>query len=222
MKTLHHGIAFTGLGKSGKSTSAGYLVERYGWIRVGFADKLKYELASMLAGQESEGDPFRFVMLRDQFFRIMSGPSTPQKEQLRRMMQGYGQWWRERDEDHWLQPVAEAINLCQAKSLRAGIIPGPAFVCDDLRHVNEAQMLTSLGFVIVRLERLEAGLGVHAEHESEKQVAKVEATKILHNNGPLEGLFAKLDELALEVRPNGMGCEPQEMIEILTGIKNLD
>ena len=73
----------------------------------------------------------------------------------------------------------------------------PLAVIDDCRFPNEAEALRSLGFVIVRIERVDrqaVGRGTGAEtHASEMLVDSIHPDLVLSNDGTLADLEQKID-----------------------------
>lgn len=141
-------IAFTGYAGSGKSTAAQHLVERHGYTLVKFAAPLKAMMRALGLGErEIEGD------LKEMPSPLLCG-RTP-----RHAMQTLGTEWG-RDLIHpslWVTVAAASID--------AVIAQGGDVVVDDLRFVNEAEVIRNRGGYIVEMYR--QGYGPINAHASE-------------------------------------------------------
>jgi len=125
-------VAVSGKRGAGKSALARVLIEDYGFVLGSFAKPLKerakldfcLSAAQVYGDQKEVVDPRYGMTSRDILIKI-------------------GQAYRSIDNDFWVNELR--------KSLETEIRP---VVIDDMRFVNEANMLKGMGAMLVRLERL--------------------------------------------------------------------
>ncbi len=125
-------IGISGKRGVGKTTSAKYLVKKYGYIRIGFADDLKL-MAKMLY-------PFTdrdFTTDKEKKYKEFDW--TP-----RDFLLHLGELMRYHDKDYWLNRLLAKCND-DTKN----------YCIDDLRFKNEAQALIIAGAKLIRIERYE-------------------------------------------------------------------
>ena len=173
-------IVFTAGLKSGK-TAAAAVAERAGYQRVRFAAPLKDMLVTMgLTRQQVEVDK--------EIPCDLLGGATP-----RRALQLLGtEFGRAIDESLWTR-IAEY-------KIRDLLAAGKTVVVDDCRFDNEAEMLSRLGAVIVRIERDALKkkrswfqsflllIGVKKIHASERGISDRHVDVTIKNNGTLQEL----------------------------------
>jgi hypothetical protein len=106
-------VALSGKMGHGKTTVAQYLVNNYGFERMGFSDKLKEHIRDMIFAEKD----------------IQEKPDW-----MRKLMQAYGAARRATDPDYWSERLIE--ELCWH---RWG--PDEYIVIDDLRFENEIEAL---------------------------------------------------------------------------------
>lgn len=130
-------IAFTGLAGSGKTTAAKALVHFHGYSRISFADPIRRMLMAIGLTAEDMAD-------RKEVPHALIGFNTP-----RVAMQTLGTEWGRRTicDDLWLKIARRDIEQARAFPDFAGI------VIDDCRFDNEAELIRSLGGVVVKVER---------------------------------------------------------------------
>lgn len=174
-------IGLTGLIGSGKSEVARHLMERYGFVRIKFADPLKNMLRSLLREvgldvvtieRMIEGD------LKEVPCEALSG-CTP-----RHAMITLGTEWGRNclAKELW-------VHVTKLK-IKAALKAGQSVVLDDCRFVNEAAMVTDLGGEVWRIDR---GQLLAVNHESETGQALVPVQKRIQNDGSLFDLRRKID-----------------------------
>lgn len=162
-------IGLTGYAQSGKDTVANILVEKYGFRRLAFADKIReilYELNPMVCGE-----PLQIKV------DVEGWDKAKQHPEVRRLLQKMGVACRTQlSASVWIAPVIRAINS-----------PDERIVVTDVRFKNEVDLLR-LGFNahIWRVER--PGVGPVNNHISEREVSKFPVDITLHNDGSLEDL----------------------------------
>jgi len=143
MRTI---VGFTGPIGSGKTTAANYLFHR-GYMRIRFAGPLKAMLRQIgLSEDHTDGK------LKEEPCDILLG-KTP-----RWAMQTLGtEWGRECiGEDFWINVFKHAV-LRQPEKI--------PIVCDDIRFINEAAMIESMGGAVYYVDRPRTW---KADHSSEQ------------------------------------------------------
>lgn len=176
-------IALTGKMRSGKDEVARRLMYEHGFeFPIGFGDMLKFYADKVYCHTVN----------------------TEAKQ--RRMYQVFGQACREYDPDVWIRHVEFSVNKALDKRSTRGI------VISDLRQPNEYDWCKRNGFVIVRvtapdeirLERAkQAGDIFEADdlaHETESYVDSFEVDYEIVNDGSLDELYAKVDELVAKLK----------------------
>jgi len=183
-------IVFTGRLQHGKSTGARVL-EKKGYKRIRFAEPIKDMLMAIGLTKEQVDGNEKAVPCS-----LLCG-NTP-----RWGLQSLGtQWGREL--------IGESIwaNITEAR-IRAVLLTGGKVVIDDCRFDSEAEMLSRLGAVIVRVERdsmqpkrswftkILFALGLKREHASEAGVSNRYIDITLKNNGTVEDLNKLVEAVA--------------------------
>lgn len=168
-------IALTGKARAGKDTVASYLVERYGYYRAAFADDMKAFAREIF--------PWRFAHGRKD----------------REFLQSFGQKMREIDPDVWIRRLFIGLDPL----MDHGVVP----VITDLRMPNEYTACRERGFIIIRVDAdddvrrkrmIACGDAFRDEdlhHETERFVEGLDVDFVVENNGDIESLKAKVDEV---------------------------
>ncbi len=175
-------IALTGKFRSGKDAVAERLFYEHGFEwPIAFGGKLKY--------------------YADRLFDVSEAGAKPRK-----LYQQFGQLCRTIDEDVWVKHVEFSVNEALNSRTTSGI------VIKDLRQPNEYEWCKRNDFVIVRvtapedvrLERAKhAGDIFEADdlaHDTESYVDSFEVDYEIANDGSLDELYAKVDELIKTIR----------------------
>ncbi|MFX0185168.1 MAG: AAA family ATPase [Candidatus Hodarchaeota archaeon] len=171
-------IGITGFMGSGKTTAAQYLADKYNFERMQISGKMR-EIA-----QELELKP------------------------TRKFLQSIGKFMREIDDDVWIRYLVKQIEKNKSQSI----------VIDDIRRKNEINYLKPLGFKFIRIlspslkrkERIESRDSQKiskedwekwSDHLTENQVTELKVDYILENNGTIQSLMKKMDEIIHELNP---------------------
>jgi hypothetical protein len=104
----------------------------------------------------------------------------------RKLLQMIGMWGREQDPYIWVKNVEKEI-----EETYSNLFVG------DLRFLNEFAMLKKNGFLCVKIERDEAGIG--GDHISEVELDSLPNSEwdyVLSNNESLDVFYAKLDAIS--------------------------
>ena len=139
----HAGVAFIGPIRSGKSTMATAMAQKYGGTKLSFADALREEVADMLSKYVSSV-PSEQSILKANMLIEMTNPGL--KKKYRTILQWWGTEFRREichDENYWVNKLVDKIATTATT--------GPFWV-DDCRFANEYNMLRKLGFYFVKLE----------------------------------------------------------------------
>jgi hypothetical protein len=163
-------IGLTGYAQSGKDTVASILVEKYGYTRIAFADKIRdflYGINPMVACSPTG-------YLQD-LVNLVGWNEAKQEPQVRRLLQDLGISARELiDENIWVTSALGKINV------------GERVVVTDVRFKNEAMMIKLMGGQLWRVKRV--GVGPVNDHVSESELDGYKVDQIFVNNGSIEDL----------------------------------
>jgi len=165
-------IGLTGYAQSGKDTFASILVEKYGYSRIAFADKIRdflYGINPMVACSPTG-------YLQD-LVNLVGWDKAKQEPQVRRLLQDLGISARDLiSEDIWVNAALSSVSKDQR------------VVVTDVRFENEAAMIKSMGGQLWRVKR--SGVGPVNDHVSESEMDGYKVDQIFVNNGTLEELQA--------------------------------
>ena len=155
----------------GKDTVGKYLIEKYGFKRLAFADALKEDVQDILDYAGIDYDP----------------ADEENKEIFRPMLIAYSELRRHLKPTYWLDKVVEVIDT----------FPDIDYVVTDMRYPNEADALRDKGAVIVRINR---NTGLKAE-PTEAVGDLIEPDWEIQNNGTFEELYDKVDTIVRSEGP---------------------
>jgi hypothetical protein len=168
-------IALIGKARSGKDTAANFLVREHAYTRVAFADPLK-EMALSIDPLVTTS-PTVYVRLRSLIRAAGWEYAKDHYPEVRRLLQRIGQTQREHDPDYWVSVARRKLSAAESWNLPV--------VVTDVRYANEADMLRSRGFRLVRLARSGTAVGTH---RSETELDSFAADCQIHNDGDLAQL----------------------------------
>lgn len=170
IKTAYNTIGLIGYSQSGKDTIASILVEKYGYTRIAFADKIReflYDLNPMVACSPTG-------YLQD-LVNLVGWDKAKQEPQVRRLLQDLGVSARKNvDENVWVTLALGNIDVNQR------------VVVTDVRFENEAMMIKLMGGQLWRVKRV--GVGPINDHVSESEMDGYKVNQIFVNNGSVEDL----------------------------------
>jgi hypothetical protein len=167
-------VGLCGYKRSGKSRSADRLVDD-GYQRLSFAEPIKQMLYALgLTEEHLYGD------LKDVPCDLLHG-QTP-----RWAMQSLGTQWGRMliHEDIWVR--AAGIKA------KRHLLVGTSVVCDDVRFHNEVKEIHDQGGLLIRVVR--AGCET-SDHESERDIASLDADFVVINDGSIADLQDKVVRL---------------------------
>ena len=170
IKINYNTIGLIGYSQSGKDTIASILVEKYGYTRVAFADKIReflYDLNPMVACSPTG-------YLQD-LINLVGWDDAKQEPQVRKLLQNLGNAARKTiDENVWVTLALGNIDTNQR------------VVITDVRFENEAMMIKLMGGQLWRVKRI--GVGPVNDHVSESELEGYKVNQIFVNNGTLKDL----------------------------------
>lgn len=184
-------IAFTGKKQVGKSTAAGYMNYRHKFERINFKDALVKEIKERFPNLLEE--ILRVERMRAcspvQYTESIDGLFFCKPPLMRTLMQCYGTDVRRKDDPtYWIRQWEKAVNECDKEFI----------VVDDVRFINEANMVRSFGGRVYRIERDTILLGQKLDtHQSELEMDNIKVDGVIENNGDTNDLYNKLDKLIL-------------------------
>ncbi len=177
-------IGVSGYARTGKDELAAVLVEEYGYIRVGFADKLRDMLYALNPIVQAEfGFEFRdswhgpaFIMLQEVIdtYGWDGYKESEFKEEIRRLLQRLGT-------EAGRQTLWDSIWVDAAF---AKLPPDAKVVVTDCRFKNEADAIRDRGGLLVRIHR--PGIGPINDHISEIGLDKYPFDYHIDNDGTLD------------------------------------
>lgn len=165
-------IGLVGSKGVGKDTAAHYLVKKYDFVSMAYADPLK------------EACRVVFHLSREQLHdrAKKEEPVEPWGKSPRQILQAVGtDLFRNRfHKDVWLRNLEHRVRTSRRDRI----------VVTDVRFENEMEHIRSLGGFLVRIDR---ETGSRDDHESEK-VPTVGCDAVVDNNGPVSALHDRLKE----------------------------
>jgi hypothetical protein len=159
--------------RSGKDTVGDYLVSKWGFKRIAFADKLK-QVVTTLTGQDAFDPDFKH---RTQVSGLTGG----------QVLQQVGVALRGVHDNIWV----DASGLSGF-----AMMPGARIVITDCRFKNEAAAVKRLGGHLVEVRR--PGLPDDS-HSSEVGGTTIKWDRVLHNNSTLTQLYVQADALVADI-----------------------
>jgi hypothetical protein len=184
-----HNIGLIGKARSGKDTAALHLVATRAYTRLAFADPLK-EMAIQLdplvpTGIDSHGRIHTRLsaLIRDVGWEY----AKDHYQEVRRILQTTGQTVREYDDAFWITSMRRKLNAAESWNLPV--------VVTDVRYPNEAEMLRSRGFRLVRIVRPQPLSGYGNTHESETALDDYVTDVTINNVGSVADLHASIAAL---------------------------
>lgn len=165
-------IAFTGKAGAGKTTAAQALVDRFGYVRIGFADPLKTMVRALLVHLGAHPETAKAAAsgaLKPTPTAYLNGHTA------RHAMQTLGTEWGRvaMGVDFWVNALAH----------RLGYAPSQKFVIDDLRFDNEAEFVRAKGGWVIEVRDAATPQATRWPHASERGIDRDLIDKIVMNDG---------------------------------------
>lgn len=182
-------IGLSGFKQSGKDTVANYLVEKYGFGKHGFADKLR-ELAMHVPMVVGDGQTFK-----ESFERIGYEATKETYKSARNLLQFLGVGARETfGEDFWVDQLYKQLESTYGtytRDLGVETFQGNV-VISDCRFPNEAEFIRRMGGLVIVVDR---GLESTDTHVSEIPLPPTLTDGTIQNLGSVEVLHQTIDEM---------------------------
>lgn len=182
-------IGLSGFAQSGKDTAGKYLCDKYGYMRVSFADAVRdglYALNPLICITPEESKEFDGMMgiLRLELMVNRFGYEQAKKcKEVRQLLQRYG---TEAGREIHGNQCWTNIGLRKAAKY-------PKVVFTDVRFENEVEAVKSIGGTVIRIKR--NGVGAVNGHISDKPLPGHLIDIELDNSGTLLDLHENLDNL---------------------------
>jgi hypothetical protein len=185
-------VAFTGNIGAGKDTAAQILIDKYGYKKISFADRLKDILSilfswdrDMLEGRTLESRQWREE--KDEWWSAKLGRDITPRQMLREF--GTDIFRDKFNADVWVLCVERMLG----RAAGAGT-DSVKYVITDCRFENEAAMITRLGGRIVEICRNDTGRGQGQGqgHISDAGIPQAYVHEKIDNNGTVSELEAEI------------------------------
>lgn len=193
-RVAHVILALSGHTGVGKDVIARYLIAKHAFIRVGFSDALKHEVATKLRRtlEAHIQQTFSWGLIEQLgmdrlVHRVVWERRTPV---TRALLQEFGSEVRRADErDYWVRRTAEKVN---------DLPPSANVVLPDCRFENECRMVRALNGYLLKITRP----GYFGDsHMSETSLnAWTDFDVVLVNNGTVEDLEDKVERWLTSVK----------------------
>lgn len=184
-------IALTGKKRCGKDTIANYMCEKYGFVNYGFADPIKEISKIMFDFSEEQLDGYlkevedRFWGIAPRDFFQKFGTDIAQFE----FPKYFPGLVRQKDSRAiWVR----VFEFWYAKRLKEN--PELKVVISDLRFIHEYEYLKKMDAYFIRVKS-NRNTGEFDNHISETELDSKKIDNEIENNGSLEELYLKIDEL---------------------------
>ena len=169
-------IGFAGKARSGKDTAGKYLVDEYQFLRYSFAQPLKDATKIMFH-------------LTDKQIENKEKPAEPWGRSPRELYQKVG------------TDIARNIDVnvwVKGADIFMHDNPGRSIVITDVRFSNEAFWIRDQGGIVVYLQSETRGIYENGEHSSENGLSGEDVDIVIENDGTINALHEKLEELKIE------------------------
>lgn len=167
-------IGLAGLAGAGKDTVRDMLENEHDFTGFAFADPIRNMLGALLA---DNGFSTKWMFER----QLKEQPIDGLGLSYRHLAQTLGtEWGRHQHADFWLRIAQSSIERHRKTGARK-------FVISDVRFVNEAEWIKAQGGEVWRIDR--PGITVVRDHESERQIARIDPDRMIKNTGTVEHLW---------------------------------
>ncbi len=173
-------IGFTGLAQSGKSTASSYLENNFDFIKVNFKsamiDEIKTNFPDFL---NKEAEIYKCSV--DDLFITKPGS-------FRQFMQNYGTELRRNiDTDYWVNRWLAIANKSFVNYQRPVVV-------DDVRFLNEANIIKKVGGIIIRIKK--EGQDISTSHQSETEMSLIEPDyEVVAKDGDIDDLCKQIKKI---------------------------
>lgn len=178
-------IGLTAKKRSGKDTVGDYLVLKYGYKKIAYADALKSAIKcifdftdNQLYGTEKEIiDPVWNITPRETFQFVGTQLFRNQINEL----------LPELNDNIWIKVVENKIQNELIKN------PNQKFVITDIRFENECDIIRKMNGLLIKITR--SSINNDDKHESENNINNIQPDYIINNDENLSDLYNKIDLL---------------------------
>ncbi len=181
-------VAFAGPKGSGKDTGADYLVEKYNFVKVSFADPLKAALKEL------------FMFSDEQLYGTIEQKESPDDRWFgctpRKAMQFVGTDLFRNHLDEIMPGIGKNIFVYRFKLWYESELkknPDLKIVVADVRFANEADHIKNLGGSVIQLNR--PNIIATDTHQSENEFQNIISDYVINNDSTIYKLWEKLDEI---------------------------
>lgn len=217
-------LGLAGHAAAGKDTVADYLVDRYGFVKFAFSDRL-YEEVMYAYGLEDD------TLLRDRatkdspserlynahcndenFCEVVRQHRSRENEVFspRQILQWWGtEYRRAQDPDYWLKANDAWLEAVRKFAIYPERVP-QHYVNTTCRFPNEQAWIHAKGGNVWHIRR--AGLGGINTHVSEQPLPVLEGERELYNNDTIERLYIGVD-MMLGLSAKFVRVEPMDKTE---------
>lgn len=201
-------IGISAKAHSGKDLVGDYLVDKYGFKKVKFADKLKEIVALCLSVPRDmlENQEYKETILPSEWwvFEIPNLEGGVTVYPYEKYKDEYHEKFLVKVTPRWLlQKIGTECfrNIISpmfwVNALFASFVDGVDYVITDVRFPNEADKVKESGGTLIRLNRDGCLL---SSHKSEIALDSYDFDSVVDNNGTKEELYAKIDEILYGIR----------------------
>lgn len=162
-------IGLTAQKRNGKDLMGDYLINKYNFVRLTFADKVKkiaqitYDFTDdQMDENKDKIDPYWNITPRDAFKEI-------------------GTFYRNKDPEFWIKVVKKQYEEITDKCV----------VITDVRYLNEAEFIRNHGGIIVRIVR--PSIISSCEHSSEQELLSINEDIKIINDSTINDYYDKID-----------------------------
>lgn len=178
-------VALCGYKGSGKDLCADYLVDKYGFVKISFAEPLKevLKVLFMFSDEQLFGTPMQKEESDPRWFGCSARTSMQfigtevLRDNLDKIMPGIGA-------DYFVKRLELWFELELLKN------PNIKVVVSDLRFLNEDKYIKKMAGMVIRVNR--KSVVPSDPHQSETEFEKIIPDFILDNNGSINMLYQTL------------------------------
>lgn len=177
-------IGLLGNKGSGKSTVADYLVKTHGFIEKSFADPLKKACQEL------------FLFDDQQVYGDINAKETPDARWFnctpRKVLQFIGTDLLRNQIGTLIPELGQDIFIHHFRLWYQSHSDEKNIVISDVRFQNEADLIVSLGGIIIRIDR---NSNLSDIHESEMGVGNIKCDYVVANNSSIDSLCQKINQI---------------------------
>lgn len=198
-------ICVSGQASHGKDTVSDYITQKYGFVKIAFADKIKRILMHLynLSYDQLWGPSDERAKIDPRYDKI-----------IREFVQGFGDTGRDLYLNTWVDYAREIINKIHNSygyyyvnfhglTYDAESTPKSVIVPDG-RYLNELESIKQLNGIIIRVKRpnskISGKVGTHSSETDQEEIPDTYFNHIVINDGTLEDLYRKIDDILIQYK----------------------